>query len=66
LAGQESDQDPGKSVTALMLALLGSETGMKGGPYKLLKHLRIWKSKIGDEGAIAIVRPSIFLFYTVG
>ena len=30
-------------------------TSMKGGPYKLLKSLRIWKSNVGDDGASAIV-----------
>ena len=28
--------------------------GMKGGPYKLLKSIRVWRSFIGDEGAAAI------------
>jgi hypothetical protein len=40
---------------ALMTAILGSGPGMKGGPYKLLKSLRIWKSNIGDDGTAAIV-----------
>ena len=39
-----------------MTALLGCAAGMKGGPYKLLKHLRVWKSKIGNEGTASIVR----------
>mmetsp|Transcript_6195 Transcript_6195/g.6363 ORF Transcript_6195/g.6363 Transcript_6195/m.6363 type:complete len:344 (+) Transcript_6195:173-1204(+) len=39
---------------ALMTAILGSGPGMKGGPYKLLKSLRIWKSNIGDDGTAAI------------
>jgi hypothetical protein len=28
---------------------------MKGGPYKLLQAIRIWKSNVGDDGAAAIV-----------
>ena len=27
---------------------------MKGGPYKLLSSLRLWKSNVGDDGAAAI------------
>jgi hypothetical protein len=38
-----------------MTAVMGSAVGMKGGPYKLLKSLRIWRSGIGDEGTNAIV-----------
>ena len=40
---------------ALMTSILGTGPGMKGGPYKLLKSLRIWKSNVGDDGAAAIV-----------
>ena len=40
---------------ALMTAVLGSGPGMKDGPYKLLKSLRIWHSNIGDEGVTCIV-----------
>ena len=40
---------------ALMTSILGTGPGMKGGPYKLLKSLRIWKSNVGDDGASAIV-----------
>jgi hypothetical protein len=40
---------------ALMTAIMGSGPGMKGGPYKLLKSIRIWRSNIGDDGAAAIV-----------
>jgi len=39
---------------ALMTALMGSAPSMKGGPYKLLKYIRIWRSQIGDDGAAAI------------
>ena len=39
---------------ALMTAVMGSGPGMKGGPYKLLKSIRIWRSYIGDEGAAAV------------
>ena len=42
---------------ALMTSILGTGQGMKGGPYKLLKSLRIWKSNVGDDGAAAIVSP---------
>ena len=31
-----------------------SGPGMKGGPYKLLSSLRLWKSNVGDDGAAAI------------
>lgn len=41
---------------ALMTALMGSAPGMKGGPYKLLTSLRLWKTNIGDDGAASIVR----------
>ena len=41
-------------IRALMTAVMGSGPGMKGGPYKLLKSIRVWKSYIGDEGAAAI------------
>lgn len=39
---------------ALMTAVMGSGPGMKGGPYKLLKYIRIWRSNVGDDGAAAI------------
>ena len=45
---------------ALMTSILGNGPGMKGGPYKLLKSLRIWKSNIGDDGAAAIVSSTIW------
>jgi hypothetical protein len=34
---------------------MGSGAGMKGGPYKLLKSIRIWRSNCSDDGAAAIV-----------
>jgi len=40
---------------ALMTALMGAGPGMKGGPYKPLKFIRIWRSNIGDDGAASIV-----------
>jgi len=40
---------------ALMTAIMGSGPGMKGGPFKLLKSLRLWKCNAGDDGAAAIV-----------
>lgn len=42
-------------VRALMTAIMGSGPGMKGGPYKLLSSLRIWRSGCSDDGAAAIV-----------
>lgn len=33
---------------------MGSGVGMKGGPYKCLKNIRIWRSNINDDGAAAI------------
>ena len=39
---------------ALMTSIMGSGPGMKGGPYKLINSLRIWRSNIGDDGAAAI------------
>jgi hypothetical protein len=56
----EDETLPQASLRALMTALLGIGPGMKGGPYKLLKSLRIWKSNIGDEGATAIVYSNLF------
>ena len=38
----------------LMTAIMGSGPGMKGGPYKLLKSLRMWRSNTGDDGAASI------------
>ncbi len=40
---------------ALTTALMGSGPGMKGGPYKLLSSLRLWKGNIGDDGAASVV-----------
>jgi hypothetical protein len=37
-----------------MTAIMGSGPGMKGGPYKLLRSIRIWRSNISDDGAAAI------------
>jgi hypothetical protein len=42
-------------IRALMTSIMGSGAGMKGGPYKLLKSLRIWRSNCSDDGAAAIV-----------
>ena len=39
---------------ALMTSIMGSGPGMKGGPYKLINSLRIWRSNIGDDGVAAI------------
>lgn len=38
-----------------MTSIMGTGTGMKGGPYKLLKSIRIWRSNCCDDGAAAIV-----------
>jgi len=48
---------------ALMTAVMGSGAGMKGGPYKLLNSLRMWRANCSDDGAAAIV--SRLLFATV-
>jgi len=40
---------------ALMTAIMGSGPNMKGGPYKLLKHLRFWRSGVEDEGVNSVV-----------
>lgn len=40
---------------ALMTALMGNGTGMKGGPYKLLKYIRLWRTNCLDDGAAAVV-----------
>lgn len=45
---------------ALMTSIMGSGLGMKGGPYKLLKSIRFWRSNCSDDGASAIVRRFIF------
>lgn len=39
---------------ALMTSIMGIGPNMKGGAYKLLKSIRIWKSNIGDEGVNSI------------
>jgi len=43
---------------ALMTAVMGTGTGMKGGPYKLIDSLRIWRGNCGDDGVSAIVRQA--------
>lgn len=43
---------------ALMTAVMGTGTGMKGGPYKLIDSLRIWRGNCGDDGVSAIVREA--------
>jgi hypothetical protein len=47
-----------------MTALMGSGPGMKGGPFKLLKSIRIWRSNVGDDGAASIV-SRIFLNFSM-
>mmetsp|Transcript_11018 Transcript_11018/g.18485 ORF Transcript_11018/g.18485 Transcript_11018/m.18485 type:complete len:341 (+) Transcript_11018:53-1075(+) len=39
---------------ALMTAVMGSGPGMKGGPYKLLNSIRMWRSNCSDDGVSAI------------
>ena len=41
---------------ALMTSIMGTGPGMKGGPYKLLKYIRLWRANCNDDGASAIVR----------
>ena len=38
----------------LMQAILGSGSAMKGGPFKLVESIRLWRSKCSDDGAAAI------------
>jgi hypothetical protein len=40
---------------ALMTAIMGSGPGMKGGPYKKLASIRMWRANTSDDGASAIV-----------
>jgi hypothetical protein len=40
---------------ALMTALMGSGPGMKGGPYKLMNSIRMWRANCNDDGVAAIV-----------
>jgi hypothetical protein len=47
-------------VRALMTALMGTGPGMKGGPYKLIKSIRLWRTNCGDDGAAAIVSYCLF------
>ena len=39
---------------ALMTALMGTGPGMKGGPFKLVNSIRLWRTNVGEEGAAAI------------
>ncbi len=39
---------------ALMTSIMGTGPGMKGGPYKLLQSIRIWRSNSSDDGSAAI------------
>lgn len=50
---------------ALMTAIMGSGPGMKGGAYKLLKSIRLWRTNCGDDGTAAIVsRVPLFVLLT--
>lgn len=42
-----------------MTALMGTGPGMKGGPYKLIKSVRLWRANCGDDGVAAIVSDSM-------
>lgn len=42
-------------IRALMTAIMGTGPGMKGGAYKLIKSIRIWRSNCSDDGVAAIV-----------
>jgi len=33
---------------------------MKGGPYKLIKSIRLWRTHCSDDGAAAIVKVIFF------
>lgn len=44
---------------ALMTALLGSGQGMRGGPYKLLKSVRLWRSNGMPSCLLAIYMPCL-------
>lgn len=39
---------------ALMTSVMGTGPGMKGGPYKLLNSIRMWRTNVHDEGCAAI------------
>jgi len=38
---------------------------MTGGPYKLLSSLRFWNTRMGPEGACALVRMSVIFLSSV-
>lgn len=42
-----------------MTAIMGTGAGMKGGPYKLLNSLRMWRANASDDGVAAIVSESL-------
>lgn len=39
---------------ALTTAIMGTGQDMRGGPYRPIKSLRLWRAKCGDEGARSI------------
>ncbi|CAN0444931.1 unnamed protein product, partial [Ectocarpus sp. 12 AP-2014] len=39
---------------ALMTAIMGTGQDMRGGPYRLIKSLRLWRAHCGDEGVRSI------------
>ncbi|CAM9861997.1 unnamed protein product [Scytosiphon promiscuus] len=39
---------------ALMTAIMGTGQDMRGGPYRLIKSLRLWRAHCGDEGTRSI------------
>ncbi len=48
---------------ALTTAIMGSGIGMKGGAYKLLKSIRMWRTNCGDDGTAAFVIILFFFSY---
>lgn len=39
---------------ALATAIMGTGQDMRGGPYRLIRSLRLWRARCGDEGARSI------------
>lgn len=39
---------------ALTTAIMGTGQDMRGGPYRLIRSLRLWRAHCGDEGARSI------------
>lgn len=43
------------SFVALMTALLGSDSTMRGGPYRLLQQLRVWQTPLSKNSLTSLV-----------